>query len=109
VVLLSSPCRTLDLIRYAMTSPSHMGLNAYKPLTIRRRLTVTAQMLGISLTIKRSGEDIYFWSESEPAVQPRPRRRSSRRARQDDTTVPETSEVDAGHSSDMVSRIEPER
>src|ERR671919_1183082 len=49
-----------------------------KPLTIRRRLTVTAQMLGISLTIKRSGEDIYFWSKGrEEAAQPR--RRPTRR------------------------------
>src|ERR671919_2498049 len=30
-----------------------------KPLTIRRRLAVTAQMLGITLTIKRPIEDIY--------------------------------------------------
>ena len=43
-----------------------------KPLTIRRRLTVTAQMLGISLTIKRSEEDIYFWSEAEAVEQSKP-------------------------------------
>src|SRR5918996_4960025 len=44
-----------------------------KPLTIRRRLTVTAQMLGITLTIKRSEEDIYFWSEAEAVEQSKPR------------------------------------
>ena len=59
-----------------------------KPLTIRRRLTVTAQMLGISLTIKRSGEDIYFWSEGREEAQPRPRR-DGRRRRQAVTETPE--------------------
>jgi hypothetical protein len=59
-----------------------------KPLTIRRRLTVTAQMLGISLTIKRSGEDIYFWSEGREEAQPRPRR-GGRRRRQAVTETPE--------------------
>ena len=61
-----------------------------KPLTIRRRLTVTAQMLGITLTIKRSGEDIYFWKEGEAAAQPR-RRPTRRRRAQAATTAPEQS------------------
>src|SRR5918996_3411105 len=56
--------------------------------TIRRRLTVTAQMLGITLTIKRSGEDIYFWSEGREEAQPRPRR-GGRRRRQAETETPE--------------------
>ena len=54
--------------------------------TIRRRLTVTAQMLGISLTIKRSGEDIYFWKAGEAAAQPR-RRPTRRRRSQEETTT----------------------
>ena len=58
--------------------------------TIRRRLTVTAQMLGITLTIKRSGEDIYFWKEGEAAAQPR-RRPTRRRRAQAATTAPEQS------------------
>src|SRR5919106_6196506 len=56
--------------------------------TIRRRLTVTAQMLGITLTIKRSGEDLYFWSTKLEEVQPRPRR-GGRRRRQAETETPE--------------------
>ncbi len=42
--------------------------------TIRRRLISAAQALGITLVIKRSGEDLYFWSESREGEQPRPRR-----------------------------------
>src|ERR671919_2638573 len=59
-----------------------------KPLTIRRRLTVTAHMLGIALTIKRSGEDIYFWSEGREEAQPRPRN-GRRRRRQEETAAPD--------------------
>src|SRR5688500_4566323 len=33
------------------------------PLTIRRRLAVAAQTLGVNLIIKRSGQDIYFWKD----------------------------------------------
>src|SRR5918996_1670772 len=51
-----------------------------KPITIRRRLTVVAQMLGIPLTIKRSENDIYFWSEPLQEGQPKPRRGRRRRS-----------------------------
>jgi hypothetical protein len=64
-----------------------------KPTTIRRRLVVAAQMLGIPLTIKRSGNDIYFWSEGEAAAQPRPRN-GRRRRRQEETTEPEQPRYD---------------
>jgi hypothetical protein len=64
-----------------------------KHTTIRRRLTVVAQMLGIPLTIKRSENDIYFWSEGEAAAQPRPRR--SRRARQEEPATPGQSFMEA--------------
>jgi hypothetical protein len=59
-----------------------------KLTTIRRRLVVAAQTLGITLVIKRSGEDIYFWSEGEAAAQPRPRN-GRRRRRQEETTGPD--------------------
>jgi hypothetical protein len=62
-----------------------------KPTTIRRRLTVVAQMLGIPLTIRRSENDIYFWSEGEAVAQPRPRRGGRRRTRQEETATPEQS------------------
>src|SRR5918998_5601679 len=42
--------------------------------TVRRRLVTTAQAMDISLTIKRSGNDLYFWREDRGAEQPRPRR-----------------------------------
>jgi hypothetical protein len=58
-----------------------------KPTTIRRRLTVTAQMLGINLTIKRSGADIYFWIAELEEAQPRQRRGGRRR--QAETETPE--------------------
>jgi len=34
------------------------------PLTVRRRLVSAATALAISLTIKRSGNDLYFWWEN---------------------------------------------
>jgi hypothetical protein len=64
-----------------------------KLTTITRRLTVTAQMLGITLTIKRSGEDIYFWTEGEAEVQPKPRR--SRRTRKAETATSDQPFVEA--------------
>src|SRR5918996_2737178 len=51
-----------------------------KPTTIRRHLTVVAQMLGIPLTVKRSENDIYFWSEPLQEGQPKPRRGRRRRS-----------------------------
>jgi hypothetical protein len=42
-----------------------------KPATIRRRLASAAQALGKNLIIKRSGSDIYFWSEERTEEQPR--------------------------------------
>jgi hypothetical protein len=38
---------------------------------VRRRLTQAAQALGISLIIKRSGQNVYFWVEPKEQVQPR--------------------------------------
>ena len=62
-----------------------------KPMTLRRRLAVASQALGIPLIIKRSGTDIYFWREDGREEQPRPRR-GRRPRRQEDTTIPETPE-----------------
>jgi len=38
---------------------------------VRRRLVSAAQALGRNLIIKRSGSDIYFWSQERGAEQPR--------------------------------------
>jgi hypothetical protein len=61
-----------------------------KLTTIRRRLVVTAQTLDATLIIRRSGDDLYFWSESAGEAQPRPRN-GRRRRRQEETTEPEQS------------------
>jgi hypothetical protein len=69
------------------------------PLTIRRRLTSSAQALGISLTIKRSGQDLYFWREDEVAEEPQRRRgRRPRAGRPGDLIPPDLliSETEAG-------------
>jgi hypothetical protein len=44
------------------------------PLTIRRRLVTAAKAMHIPLTIKRSGNELYFWREDGEAEQPRSRR-----------------------------------
>jgi hypothetical protein len=51
------------------------------PLTIRRRLVTAAQMLGINLIIKRSGNELYFWREDGAEEQLRSKRRHTRRIR----------------------------
>jgi hypothetical protein len=62
-------------------------LEQENPLTIRRRLSVAAQALGIDLTIKRSGQDIFFWSEARTDEQPR--RGRPRRGRAGDYLPPQ--------------------
>jgi hypothetical protein len=49
------------------------------PATIRRRLDSVAKATGAKLIIRRSGEDVYFWSESTTEEQPK--RSYSRRSR----------------------------
>jgi hypothetical protein len=51
------------------------------PATIRRRLQAAATALGTKLIIKRSGEDVYFWSEDREDEQPKSKRRYTRRNR----------------------------
>jgi hypothetical protein len=69
------------------------------PLTIRRRLAGAAQALGINLTIKRSGRDVYFWREDGAAEEPQRRRgRRPRAGRPGDPITPDLliSETEAG-------------
>lgn len=49
-----------------------------KPITIRRRLALAAQALGVNLVIKRAGDELYFWVE--PSAEERPPRRRIRRS-----------------------------
>jgi hypothetical protein len=71
-----------------------------KLTTIRRRLVVTAQTLDATLIIRRSGDDLYFWSEPSGVEQPRPRngRRRQRREETVEREQPfrEPEEVDRG-------------
>jgi hypothetical protein len=83
-----------------------------KLTTIRHRLGVAAQTLGITLVIKRSGEDIYFWKEEVAEEQPRPRN-GRRRRRQEETTAPDQPLIEraspaSDNSDELVARIEPE-
>jgi hypothetical protein len=55
-------------------------LEQENPTTIRKRLVVAAQAVGIPLVIKRSGQDIYFWIEP-PIAAEKPQRRRGRRPR----------------------------
>jgi hypothetical protein len=69
------------------------------PLTIRRRLAGAAQALGITLSIKRSGRDVYFWREDGQAEKPQRRRgRRPRAGRPGDLIPPDLliSETEAG-------------
>jgi hypothetical protein len=59
------------------------------PLSIRRRLVTAAQTLGIPLTIRRSGNDVYFWREDGEEEQPRSKRRYTRRRRSQEETTPD--------------------
>jgi hypothetical protein len=52
-----------------------------KHATVRRRLQAAATALGTKLIIKRSGENIYFWSEDRGDEQPRTKRSYTRRNR----------------------------
>jgi hypothetical protein len=46
---------------------------------VRRRLTTAAKAMHIPLTIKRSGNDVYFWRENGGEEQPGRKRRYTRR------------------------------
>src|SRR5918997_1000363 len=51
------------------------------PLTIRRRIGVAAQTLGLNLISKRSANDIYFWRENRGGEHPTSKRGYARRSR----------------------------
>jgi len=46
--------------------------------TIRRRLVTTARLMGKELVIKRSGDELYFWSKVAEEEKPRRRQRAKR-------------------------------
>ena len=75
------------------------------PLTIRRRLTAAATALGVNLIIKRSGEDVYFWSEGREE-EPRTNRRYTRRGKRQEETAEqyftETGELEEGEIQQTV-------
>jgi hypothetical protein len=50
-----------------------------------------APALGITLVIKRSGEDLYFWSEGKAEEQARPRRNSRCRPQEEIATLEQPS------------------
>jgi len=58
-----------------------------KHTTIRRRLVSAAKALAIPLTIKRAGNDLYFWREDGGAEQLRTKRRYTRRATEKEETT----------------------
>src|ERR671914_2361817 len=58
-----------------------------KHTTVRRHLVKAAQAMNSTLIIKRSGTDIYFWSEGNDAIQPRCGR--PRRGRAGDNLPPQ--------------------
>jgi hypothetical protein len=76
---LSERSRITDTVWPTRTIHSGAGWKAQdrgerNPLTIRHRLVVAAQTLGIPLIIKRSGSELYFWRESREEEQPRSKR-----------------------------------
>jgi hypothetical protein len=79
------------------------GGESEKPLTIRRRLNSAAQLLGIPLIIKRSGQGVYFWREGMEE-QPRTKRRYTRRGKRQEETAEqyfgETGELEQGEPAE---------
>jgi hypothetical protein len=75
-----------EYIRYIRQIPQgqagklHLGEHE-NPVTIRRRLVQAAQATDIKLIIKRSGQDVFFWSEDRGEEQPRRKRSYTRRRR----------------------------
>jgi hypothetical protein len=77
-----------------------------KPLTIRRRLAVAAQTLGINLIIKRSGSDVYFWKEGDEEEQPKSKRRYTRRKRLQEETAASDQPFSASEEVDYGASLE---
>ena len=54
----------------------HLQVNPdERPGTIRRRLNYAAKLAGKTLTIKRVGDELYFWLQVPQEAKPRRRRR----------------------------------
>jgi hypothetical protein len=64
------------------------GGESENPMAIRRRLAGTAKAMHITLVIKRSGTDVYFWREDGGEEQGSRKRRYTRRERSDEETTP---------------------
>ena len=64
------------------------GGESENPMTIRRRLAAAAKAMHITLIIKRSGNDVYFWREDGGDQQPRTKRRYTRRETQEEESTP---------------------
>ena len=83
-------------------------------ITIRKRLGLAAEALGINLVIKRSGQDVYFWIEPPPVAEEQLKRRLGRRPKtQEETPTQEQPfrepEVPTTENApDLVARLEPE-
>jgi hypothetical protein len=83
------------------------------PATIRKRLVLAAQAVDITLVIRRSGQDIYFWIEP-PLAEEKPQRRRGRRPRTQQEVAPREQPVrepelpPADTAPDLVAGREPE-
>ena len=64
------------------------GGESENPMTIRRRLAAAAKAMHITLIIKRSGNDVYFWREDGGDQHPRTKRRYTRREMQEEESTP---------------------
>jgi hypothetical protein len=81
--------RYIRQISQGQAGKLHLGEHE-NPVTIRRRLVQAAQAIDIQLIIKRSGQDVYFWSEDSGEEQPRRKRSYTRRRRpEEEMIVPE--------------------
>ena len=72
-----------------------------KHSTVRRRLTTAAKAMNITLIIKRSGNDLYFWREDGEAEQPRPRRGRRPRTGRPGSFFPPTTQFSAPEADDQ--------
>ena len=64
------------------------GGESENPMAMRRRLAAAAKAMHITVIIKRSGNDVYFWREDGGDQQPRTKRRYTRRETQEEESTP---------------------
>jgi len=64
------------------------GGESENPMAMRRRLAGAAKARHITLIIKRSGNDVYFWREDGGGEHPRTKRRYTRRETQEEEATP---------------------